>query len=96
MNQVAMESKSFTQDGTVDLHGRPVLAAKTGKWKACSFLVGITFTLSTHIGTEFLEVTVETLVRTYVVWYMMNKLQFLKKFSILMVLHICFSDSIFS
>ncbi|GFQ04244.1 protein nrt1/ ptr family 5.1 [Phtheirospermum japonicum] len=30
----------YTQDGTVDLRGQPVLADKTGKWKACSFLVG--------------------------------------------------------
>lgn len=35
-----MEAKGFTQDGTVDLQGRPVLASKTGKWKACAFLVG--------------------------------------------------------
>ncbi|KAK4750148.1 hypothetical protein SAY87_027597 [Trapa incisa] len=34
-----MEAKSYTRDGTVDLRGRPVLAFKTGKWKACSFLV---------------------------------------------------------
>ncbi|KAG0499014.1 hypothetical protein HPP92_003328 [Vanilla planifolia] len=35
-----MEAKGYTQDGTVDLRGRPVLAAKTGRWKACAFLVG--------------------------------------------------------
>ncbi|XP_022146750.1 protein NRT1/ PTR FAMILY 5.1-like [Momordica charantia] len=35
-----MESKDHTQDGTVDLRGHPVLASKTGKWKACAFLVG--------------------------------------------------------
>ncbi|CAA2957447.1 protein NRT1/ PTR FAMILY 5.1-like [Olea europaea var. sylvestris] len=35
-----MESRDYTQDGTVDLRGQPVLAAKTGKWKACAFLVG--------------------------------------------------------
>ncbi|CDP13934.1 unnamed protein product [Coffea canephora] len=35
-----MESKGYTQDGTVDLRGRPVLAHRTGKWKACAFLVG--------------------------------------------------------
>ncbi|KAF8402520.1 hypothetical protein HHK36_010605 [Tetracentron sinense] len=35
-----METKGYTQDGTVDLHGRPVLASRTGKWKACAFLVG--------------------------------------------------------
>ncbi|KAG6665966.1 hypothetical protein I3843_02G174400 [Carya illinoinensis] len=35
-----MEAKGYTQDGTVDLRGRPVLASKTGKWKACAFLIG--------------------------------------------------------
>ncbi|KAE8714771.1 Protein NRT1/ PTR FAMILY 5.2 [Hibiscus syriacus] len=35
-----MEIKDFTRGGTVDLHGRPVFASKTGKWKACAFLVG--------------------------------------------------------
>lgn len=36
-----MEAKDdYTKDGTVDLRGQPVLASKTGKWKACSFLVG--------------------------------------------------------
>uniref|UniRef100_A0A1J3GY85 Protein NRT1/ PTR FAMILY 5.1 n=1 Tax=Noccaea caerulescens TaxID=107243 RepID=A0A1J3GY85_NOCCA len=30
----------YTQDGTVDLQGRPVLASRTGRWKACSFLLG--------------------------------------------------------
>lgn len=37
-----MEAKAiYTQDGTVDLQGRPVLASSTGKWKACAFLVGM-------------------------------------------------------
>lgn len=35
-----MESKDYTQDGTVDLRGQPVLTSKTGRWKACAFLVG--------------------------------------------------------
>ncbi|XWS65550.1 hypothetical protein CRYUN_Cryun05aG0123200 [Craigia yunnanensis] len=35
-----METNDYTQDGTVDLRGRPVLASRTGKWKACAFLVG--------------------------------------------------------
>ncbi|KAJ4825309.1 hypothetical protein Tsubulata_047494 [Turnera subulata] len=35
-----VEVKGYTQDGTVDLRGRPVLASTTGKWKACAFLVG--------------------------------------------------------
>lgn len=30
----------YTQDGTVDLKGKPVLKSKTGGWKACSFIVG--------------------------------------------------------
>ncbi|WCJ20027.1 Major facilitator superfamily protein [Euphorbia peplus] len=33
-------NKGYTQDGSVDLRGRPVLASKTGKWKACAFLIG--------------------------------------------------------
>lgn len=32
-------AKVYTQDGTVDLQGRPVLASKTGRWRACSFLL---------------------------------------------------------
>lgn len=36
-----MEGKGYTQDGTVDLRGQPVRANKTGKWKACAFLVGM-------------------------------------------------------
>ncbi|CAK8543628.1 unnamed protein product [Lathyrus sativus] len=32
--------EDYTQDGTVDLQCRPVLRSKTGRWKACSFLVG--------------------------------------------------------
>jgi len=30
----------YTQDGTVDLHGNPVLRSKRGGWKACGFVVG--------------------------------------------------------
>jgi peptide/histidine transporter 3/4 len=32
--------QEFTKDGSVDLRGRPAVAARTGRWKACSFLVG--------------------------------------------------------
>ncbi|CAJ2644171.1 unnamed protein product [Trifolium pratense] len=36
-----MEAKEdYTQDGTVDFHGKPAVPSKTGKWKACAFLVG--------------------------------------------------------
>lgn len=37
----ATEQEDYTQDGTVDLKGRPVLRSKTGRWKACSFIVGM-------------------------------------------------------
>ncbi|XP_050204817.1 protein NRT1/ PTR FAMILY 5.2-like [Mercurialis annua] len=30
----------YTEDGTVDLKGQPVLRSNTGRWKACSFIVG--------------------------------------------------------
>ncbi|KAJ7965112.1 protein NRT1/ PTR FAMILY 5.2-like [Quillaja saponaria] len=33
-------NEDCTQDSTVDFRGRPALASKTGKWKACAFLVG--------------------------------------------------------
>ncbi|XP_054822202.1 LOW QUALITY PROTEIN: protein NRT1/ PTR FAMILY 5.2-like [Prosopis cineraria] len=32
-------SNEYTQDGTVDLKGKPVLRSKRGRWKACSFVV---------------------------------------------------------
>ncbi|CAL8178273.1 unnamed protein product [Prunus armeniaca] len=32
--------EDHTQDGTVDLKGRPILRSKTGRWRACSFIVG--------------------------------------------------------
>ncbi|KAJ4968755.1 hypothetical protein NE237_015456 [Protea cynaroides] len=32
--------EEYTQDGTVDLKGRPILRSKGGKWKASSFIVG--------------------------------------------------------
>ncbi|KAL5561969.1 hypothetical protein UlMin_031716 [Ulmus minor] len=31
--------EDYTQDGTLSLKGRPVLRSKTGRWKACSFIV---------------------------------------------------------
>ncbi|XP_075648164.1 protein NRT1/ PTR FAMILY 5.2-like isoform X1 [Castanea sativa] len=36
----ADEREDYTQDGTVDLKGRPVLRSKTGRRKACYFIVG--------------------------------------------------------
>jgi len=36
----ASGKEDYTQDGTVDLKGRPVLRSNTGRWKACSFIVG--------------------------------------------------------
>ncbi|KAI3526579.1 hypothetical protein L1887_05836 [Cichorium endivia] len=32
--------EDFTQDGTTDLNGRPVLRSTTGRWKACYFMLG--------------------------------------------------------
>ncbi|XP_052207344.1 protein NRT1/ PTR FAMILY 5.2-like isoform X2 [Diospyros lotus] len=32
-------SHGYTEDGTVDLNGNPVLSSKRGRWKACSFVV---------------------------------------------------------
>ncbi|CAN1766610.1 Protein NRT1/ PTR FAMILY 5.2 [Linum perenne] len=43
MENLASEEKgddAYTQDGTVSLHGSPVLRSKTGRWTACSFIVG--------------------------------------------------------
>ncbi|KAB5537675.1 hypothetical protein DKX38_015208 [Salix brachista] len=34
------ELDDYTQDGTVDLKGKPVLRSKSGGWRACSFVVG--------------------------------------------------------
>lgn len=36
----ATREHDYTQDGTVDIKGRPVLRSETGRWKACSFIVG--------------------------------------------------------
>ncbi|KAL5990390.1 hypothetical protein ACLOJK_011290 [Asimina triloba] len=33
-------SDDYTEDGSVDLKGQPVLRSKTGRWTACSFIVG--------------------------------------------------------
>ncbi|PON66801.1 Proton-dependent oligopeptide transporter [Trema orientale] len=30
----------YAQDGSVDLKGRPVLRSKTGRWRACAFIIG--------------------------------------------------------
>ncbi|PUZ66613.1 hypothetical protein GQ55_3G332800 [Panicum hallii var. hallii] len=34
------QQDAYTKDGSVDLRGRPAVAARTGRWKACAFLVG--------------------------------------------------------
>ena len=33
--------EEYTEDGTVYLKGRPILRSKTGRWRACSFIVGM-------------------------------------------------------
>lgn len=42
-------SEGYTQDGTVDLKGNPILRSKRGGWTACSFVVG-TYTLSLSLS----------------------------------------------
>ncbi|KAF2294903.1 hypothetical protein GH714_026915 [Hevea brasiliensis] len=32
--------EDYAKDGTVDLKGRPVLRSKTGRWRACYFMIG--------------------------------------------------------
>ena len=34
------QQDAYAKDGSVDLRGRPAVAARTGRWKACAFLVG--------------------------------------------------------
>ncbi|KAK6940629.1 LOW QUALITY PROTEIN: Proton-dependent oligopeptide transporter family [Dillenia turbinata] len=62
-------SDDFTQDGTVDLKGNRVLKSKTGKWRACSFVVayevfermayfGIATNLVLYLATKLHEGTV--------------------------------------
>ncbi|KAK6940627.1 Proton-dependent oligopeptide transporter family [Dillenia turbinata] len=62
-------SDDFTQDGTVDLKGNRVLRSKTGKWRACSFVVayevfermayyGIATNLVLYLTTKLREGTV--------------------------------------
>ncbi|KAF8720123.1 hypothetical protein HU200_024905 [Digitaria exilis] len=36
--EAANKQDMYTKDGSVDLRGRPVLASRTGRWKACAFL----------------------------------------------------------
>ncbi|VVA25926.1 PREDICTED: NRT1/ PTR [Prunus dulcis] len=45
----AYGGQDFTQDGTVDLKGRPILRSKTGRWRACSFIVGA-YIADTYLG----------------------------------------------
>ena len=30
----------YTQDGSVDVHGKPSVKNKSGNWKACPFILG--------------------------------------------------------
>uniref|UniRef100_A0A0E0L161 Major facilitator superfamily (MFS) profile domain-containing protein n=1 Tax=Oryza punctata TaxID=4537 RepID=A0A0E0L161_ORYPU len=63
--------REFTKDGSVDLRGRPAVAARTGRWKACSFLVGyeafermafygVASNLVVYLTTELREETVSS------------------------------------
>ncbi|KMT18883.1 hypothetical protein BVRB_2g029840 [Beta vulgaris subsp. vulgaris] len=61
----------YTHDGTLDLRGRPAIASKTGKWKACAFLLvyeacermafyGIASNLVVYLTTQLHEDTVSS------------------------------------
>ncbi|CAL5193835.1 unnamed protein product [Lathyrus oleraceus] len=63
--------EKYTEDGTVDLQGRPVLRSKSGRWKACSFIVvyeifermayfGIATNLVVYLTNKLHEGTVES------------------------------------
>lgn len=40
MEEGRVENEEYTQDGTVNIKGKPILRSKSGGWKACSFVVG--------------------------------------------------------
>lgn len=42
----------YTKDGSVDLHGNPVLRSKRGGWTACTFIVGTYCVHSTFSSSE--------------------------------------------
>uniref|UniRef100_A0A452YDH7 Uncharacterized protein n=1 Tax=Aegilops tauschii subsp. strangulata TaxID=200361 RepID=A0A452YDH7_AEGTS len=59
----------YTQDGTTDLHGNPILRSKRGGWRACAFVVvyevfermayyGISSNLVLYLTTELHQGTV--------------------------------------
>ncbi|CAA0818232.1 Protein NRT1/ PTR FAMILY 5.2 [Striga hermonthica] len=61
----------YTEDGTVDLKGKPILRSKTGRWTACSFIVvyevfermayyGISSNLFIYLTRKLHEGTVES------------------------------------
>lgn len=37
------EEDLYTKDGTVDISGKPANRKRTGNWKACRFILGMTF-----------------------------------------------------
>lgn len=37
------EGDDYTKDGTVDLRGNPVRRSQRGRWKACSFVIGMNY-----------------------------------------------------
>ncbi|KAF2316649.1 hypothetical protein GH714_041990 [Hevea brasiliensis] len=57
-------NKLYTGDGSVDLHGNPVIKEKTGNWRACPFI----------LGTECCERLAYYGIATNLVTYLTNKL----------------------
>ncbi|MED6109781.1 hypothetical protein PIB30_036724 [Stylosanthes scabra] len=71
MEEGSVGSEEYTQDGTVNLKGKPVLRSKSGGWKACSFVVvyevfermayyGISSNLILYLTTKLHEGTVKS------------------------------------
>ncbi|KAL2925413.1 Protein NRT1/ PTR FAMILY 5.1 [Bienertia sinuspersici] len=79
---IETNTKDYTHDGTLDLRGRPAIASKSGKWKACAFLLayeafermafyGIASNLVVYLTTQLMKTQFhrsETLI-TGMEWY---------------------------
>lgn len=43
LSKYELEDDNLTKDGTVDCRGNPANKKKTGTWKACPFILGISY-----------------------------------------------------
>ncbi|KAI6673514.1 hypothetical protein NL676_001420 [Syzygium grande] len=71
---------AYTQDGTVDRKGGPVRRSRTGRWKACSFIVGcIGFLFPLYDGDALIYVAYEVFERISYYGVASNLLLYLTK-----------------